>query len=176
MLGGLLAEPGSPWWDRVETPATETRDDLLGRALTDAYQELVAAQGGDPARWRWGRMHRLHLRDGTFGTSGIGPVEALFNRGPFPAAGGSDAVNATAWDAAAGYDVVAGPSMRMVIDLSDLDGSRWIQATGNSGHAYHRHYADQVAPWLAGELLPWRWDRATIEAESRDALTLTPVG
>jgi penicillin amidase len=39
-------------------------------------------------------------------------------------------------DAGEGYEVDAVPSMRMIVDLSDLDASRWVQLTGNSGHAF----------------------------------------
>ncbi len=64
--------------------------------------------------------------------------------------------------------------MRMVVDLSDLDASRWIQTTGNSGHPYHPHYADQVELWRTGGTIPWRWNRATIEQESVARLVLRP--
>jgi penicillin amidase len=176
VVAALLAEPRSPWWDRVATGAVETRDDILAQALSDASRELTSAQGDDPASWRWGRMHTLSLQDETFGESGIGPIEALFNRGPVPVSGGSDLVNATGWDAALGYEMVTGPSMRMIVDMSHLDGSRWVQATGNSGHAYHAHYTDQLDLWRTGALLPWRWDRATIESEAAHTLTLAPGG
>jgi penicillin G amidase len=55
-----------------------------------------------------------------------------------------------------------------------LDGSRWIQLTGNSGHAFHGNYADQVELWRTGGNLPMRWDRRTIEAEAANTLTLSP--
>ena len=166
VVAGLLDEPRSFWWNRAGTMAAETRDQLLARALAEGFQELAVAQGEDPHQWRWGDSHTLTLADATFGSSGIGPVEALFNRGPVGTAGGPAIVNATAWDAAAGYQVTAAPSMRMIVDMSDLDESRWVQLTGNSGHPYHRHYLDQLEPWRTGELLPMRWDQATIEAEA----------
>ncbi len=174
VIDGLLDEPESPWWNRAGTGVVETRDDVLRRALSEAYREMAALQGPDPDTWRWGDLHTLTLRDGTFGASGIGPVEALFNRGPFPTAGGHDIVNATGWDPEAGYEVVATPSMRMIVDLSDLDASRWIQMTGNSGHAYHPHYTDQVELWRTGGMIPWRWDESTIATEAEHTLLLEP--
>jgi penicillin amidase len=174
VVAGLLDEPDSPWWDRVGTTVVETRDDVLARALSEAFKELADAQGDQPGQWRWGRMHTLTLRDATFGASGIGPIEALFNRGPVATAGGSDIVNATSWDAAAGYEVTVSPSMRMIVDLSNLDASRWVQMTGNSGHAYHRHYADQLELWRTGGMITWRWEESTIESEASHTLTLRP--
>ena len=150
------------------------RDDVLARALSEAFKELADAQGDQPGQWRWGRMHTLTLRDATFGASGIGPIEALFNRGPVATAGGSDIVNATSWDAAAGYEVTVSPSMRMIVDLSNLDASRWVQMTGNSGHAYHQHYADQLELWRTGGMITWRWEESTIASEASHTLTLRP--
>ena len=49
------------------------------------------------------------------------PVRSLVNLSPVEAGGGSDDVLATGWDASIGYEVTAVPSMRMVVDLGDLD-------------------------------------------------------
>jgi penicillin amidase len=98
----------------------------------------------------------------------------MFNRGPVPVPGGSDIVNATGWNAADGYEVTAVPSMRMIVDLFLLDESRWINLTGNSGHAYHRNYDDQLELWRTGQLIPMRWVRFTVEREAADTLTLAP--
>ena len=51
--------------------------------------------------------------------------------------------------------------MRMVVDLSDLDASRWIQLTGESGHAFSPHYHDQLDLWRTGQTLPMPWNEAT---------------
>jgi penicillin amidase len=170
----LLAQPDSPWWDAKATPATETEPDILRAAQLDAAGELSHRLGDDPTGWRWGAIHRLTLRNATFGSSGIGPVEWLFNRGPAGVSGGSAIVDATGWDAATGYEVDAVPSMRMVVDLADLDASRWVQLTGNSGHAFDAHYVDQFDLWRTGRNLPMRWDEAGIRGATADTLTLRP--
>ncbi|WP_025619587.1 penicillin acylase family protein [Salinispora cortesiana] len=174
VVRGLLSQPDSRWWDRPETEAVEGRDDLLRAVAEAAASELSRDQGDQPADWRWGRMHTLTVRNQSFGTSGVGVVEWLFNADPVSVSGGSAIVNATGWDAATGYEVNAVPSMRMIVDLADLDASRWIQLTGNSGHAFHRNYDDQLELWRTGETLPMRWERATIEAEAARTLTLEP--
>jgi penicillin amidase len=174
VVAGLLTEPESSWWDLVDTAEVETRDDILSRALADAYREVAIDQGDRPDDWRWGRMHLLWLEDESLGQSGIAPIEALFNRGPYPTAGGAQVVNATNWIASDGYEVTASPSMRMIVDLSDLDSSRWIQTTGNSGHPFHRNYTDQVQPWLEGRMLDWRWSREAVEADATATLVLVP--
>ena len=174
VVRGLLAEPDSPWWDDQETDAKEQRDDVLRDAMGDAYDELAKRQGSDLSGWRWGDLHTLELRNQTFGKSGVGPVEWLFNRGPYPAAGGDSIVNATGWSAPDGYGVDWVPSMRMVVDLGDLDRSRWVNLTGASGHAFHRYYTDQIEPWRVGETTPMRWERSAIERSAKHRLALVP--
>jgi penicillin amidase len=85
-------------------------------------------------------------------------------------------VDATAWDATEGYEVSAVPSMRMIVPLDDFDGSRWINLTGASGHAYNSHYTDQTDLWADGETLPWVFSRDAVEAATDQTLTLTPTG
>jgi penicillin amidase len=64
--------------------------------------------------------------------------------------------------------------MRMAVNLSYLDSSRWIQLMGESGHAFSAHYDDQLGLWRTGRTVPMRWNRATIAAEARDELRLRP--
>ena len=124
--------------------------------LLDANGELRARLGGDPTAWRWGKLHTLELTNATFGKSGIGPIEWLFNRGPLELGGGQDAVDAVGWNAWKGYEVDWVPSMRMVVDLANLDASRWVSLTGASGHAFSAHYDDQSALWARGDTTPGR--------------------
>ena len=120
---------------------------MLERTAEDAYKRLAKLQGDRPERWNWGQLHALTLTSGTFGSSGIAPIEWLFNRGPYPVGGGSSIVNATGWTLGEGFETVTVPSMRMIVDLSDLDASRWNHLTGASGHAFHQNYVDQIETW-----------------------------
>jgi penicillin G amidase len=176
VVRGLLDEPDSPWWDDLGTDDVETRDDVLAAALTGAHEEIVDRFGGDPEGWRWGEMHTLTLRHSTFGESGIGPVERLFNRGPLELGGGTGIVNANGWNAAQGYEVVWVPSMRFLVDLGDLDAGRWIHLTGQSGRPFHRHYTDQAEPWRDGESLPIHFGADAVDANATERLRLVPEG
>jgi penicillin amidase len=176
VVRGLVADPASVWWDDADTAEREGRDDMLRAALVDAHAELSERLGDDPARWRWGQLHTLSLRHMTLGSSGIPVMERLFNRGAVRTGGGSAIVNATGWTASDGYEVVAVPSMRMVMDLFDWDASRWVITTGASGHAFSRHYVDQAGRWAEGRTVPMRWSPAAIRAGAVDHLVLAPPG
>ncbi|MDX1658442.1 MAG: penicillin acylase family protein [Nitriliruptorales bacterium] len=174
VLRDRLTDPDADWWDDVDTPERETRDDILRRALVAADEELVDRMGEDVSDWRWGELHTLELEHGTFGESGVPPLEWIFNRGPVETAGSMSVVNATAWNVAEGYGVTAAPSMRMLVDLGTPDSSRWINLTGQSGHAFHRHYHDQVDRWRHTDYTPMATTRAAVEAAAVDVLTLEP--
>jgi penicillin G amidase len=171
----IIDRPSSHWWDNLATPTVvERRDDILREAMVQARDELTMIRSRDISGWHWGNIHRLTLVNPTLGRSGIGLVDRIFNRGPVDVGGGGGLVNATAWDAARGYEVTAAASMRMVVDLADLDRSRWIQLSGNSGHAYHEHYADQLPLWADGRTLPWVFDGEAVGRSTEHTLTLRP--
>lgn len=172
----LLEDPDSAWWTSSVHGESTTREEFLARAATRATQDLQKLQGKDPARWNWGELHALPLTHGTFGTSGIAPIEALFNRGPYAVGGGSGVVNATGWSLDEGYATSTVPSMRMVIDVADWDASTWQNLTGASGHAFHPNYTDQAEGWARGEQYAWGYSRDAVRASTQDELTLTPVG
>jgi penicillin amidase len=152
----------------------ETRDDILLQAMSDARDELVRRQARRAVDWTWGHHHRLNLDNQTLGQSDIGLVRWLFNRGGYEVGGGGEIVNATAWDAASdGYDVIAAPSMRMVVSLADLDQSRWVNLTGVSGHAFSARYVDQTELWVDGRTLAWPFSRSKVDSDAEDTLTLT---
>ncbi|WP_169582962.1 MULTISPECIES: penicillin acylase family protein [Microbacterium] len=170
----LLREPASPWWTN-EAIDVSGQEEMLRRSAVDAYERLVALQGENPSKWNWGSLHALSLRSDTFGSSGIAPIEWLFNRGPVPAGGGSSVVNATGWVMGEGFSTVTVPSMRMVVDLADFDDSGWNHLTGASGHAFHANYIDQTDAWQNVELTPWAYSPAAVSESTVDTLTLTPT-
>jgi penicillin amidase len=173
----LLEEPASPWWDDRTTPGVvEGRDEVLKRAMVEARRQLTAQLGRDASDWRWGRVHTAAPEHPVLGGASLpGVVRNLVNPDPVAVGGGSSIVDATAWDASSGsFGVTAAPSMRMVVDLGDLDASTWVTLTGTSGHPASVHYADQLGPWSRGETFPWPFTRAATGADARDRLTLTP--
>lgn len=175
ILRQLVEQPDSSWWDDQNTPEKrENRDEIFQRAFAAAVQELQKTLGKDPLAWRWGNLHTATFRHATFGQSGIAPLEALFNRGPFPTGGGASIVNATGWDTSLGYFVIWVPSMRMIVDLSDLNNSLTVHTTGQSGHAFHPHYIDMADRWRTIQTYPMWWDEQAVQQNAEGYLQLMP--
>jgi penicillin amidase len=174
VLTKLAAQPHNPWWDDQMTRNVESRDDILQQAFSDALEELQETLGEDTSRWAWGAIHTATFRNGSLGESGIKPIEALFNRGPFAVSGGSCEVNNTAWSFEGGYQAGTIPSQRMIVDMADFDNSLTIHTTGQSGHAYHPNYINMADAWRLIQYKPMRWSRASVEAAAVATLTLVP--
>ncbi|KRF28576.1 penicillin acylase family protein [Phycicoccus sp. Soil802] len=184
----LLTKEGSPWWDDKRTPGVaEGQSEILRKALVAARLQLTKELGKEPSDWQWGQLHQLTLTHQVLGGDDISPhiVTKLFNRGPINMPGGSAIVNANGWDASVGlddedsdkaFDVDWAPSMRMVVDLSNLDKSRWVNQTGNSGHTYSPHYSDQTDAWVKNQLYDWPFTEKAVRDAGGDELTLIPGG
>jgi penicillin amidase len=175
-LEQLMKQPDNPWWDDASTPQVEHRDDILLAALTLARKEATSLMSRDPAAWQWGRIHRVRLRNQSLGTSGLAPVEALFNREDDPVGGAGTTVKALGSDDSEGYGVSFGSAMRMLVDLGAADGGRWVNQSGASGHPFGPHYVDQAELWLADRTWPMVLTRNAVAARAEHTLVLKPDG
>lgn len=175
VVSALLDDPEDPLWTNEKINVTGM-DEMLALSAEQAYDEISGIQGTAVSRWNWGTLHAITLTSSTLGTSGIAPIEALFNRGPYPVGGGPSVVNATGWMIGEGYATTTVPSMRMVVDLSDFDASTWNHLTGASGHAFHPHYVDQTENWTHGKQTPWAFTADAVDKATVDTLLLTPGG
>jgi penicillin amidase len=174
LVRDLLAQPDNHWWDNTRTSTVETRDDILLQALQEAYAWLSENHGDDMAQWAWGKLHTATFEHQSLGQSGIGPIEAIFNRGPIPVSGGSSIVNATSWSTDELATVRGVPSERMILDLADWGRSMTMHTTGQSGHPFHEHYGDMILPWRDIEYHAMHWEQSAIKTDAEGILQLQP--
>ena len=179
MLEELLRSPDSAWWDDRRTPGVvESRDEVIRTAMIEARNDLTRTVSKDPGDWSWGQLHTVGLEHEVLGGDAVPDfVRGIFGQTPLPVSGGTSVVNAMQWDASADtFEVTSAPSMRMVVDLADLDASRWVNQTGSSGHPFHPNWKDQTAAWIEGETFPWVFTREAVDAAAEATLTLVPAG
>jgi penicillin amidase len=171
----LVQKPNDFFWDDKATKdVVETRDDMIAKSFAAAVKETESALGKDMSKWKWGDLHTSTFQNGTLGNSGVGLIESLFNRGPFPTSGGSSIVNATSWSSADSYEVTNVPSLRAIYDLSDLSHSVTVHTTGESGHAYSKHYDDMAPMWVNIQYYPMLWSEEQVTAQPEGHLVLKP--
>ena len=71
-------------------------------------------------------------------------------------------MNNGAYSLATPYTLRSHASERMLVDLGDLDNSRAVLPTGQSGQPLSRHWGDQTPLWLRGDLHPMAFTRERI--------------
>ncbi len=177
-LRAILTEPSNAFW------GADGRDAALTRAFRGGYADLEQRLGGNASAWRYGALHTSTFAEGTVGSSGIGPIEALFNRGPFPTSGWGAIVNATGSNLGCygrsedpcqnPYAVTNVPSMRMILDVTNWDNGRMIHTTGQSGHPLSPHYIDMADSWRLIQNNAAPFSRAAVEAATVETLRLLP--
>lgn len=175
-ISQMLDDPDNTWWDDASTTdRVENRDDILRRSLETAGEEAVALMGSNRESWTWGALHTATFVSNPLGLSGIDLIEGMVNRGPVQTSGGSDIVNATGWDMMSDdFTVGSLPSMRLIVDLTNLDATRTIITTGQSGHPFSEDYGNMIDLWRNIRYVPLHLNRDTVEDASVDRLVLRP--
>jgi penicillin amidase len=101
-------------------------------------------------------------------------LAALFVAAEHELGGDEQTVLQAGFDAHLGFDAVVIPSWRVVVDLADLDASRAVLTTGQSGNPASPHWNDQSALWAGGELRACPFSRPAVEAASEHSMLLVP--
>ncbi len=157
--------------ERFGPDPAKARDQLLLETLAAAYRDCSDRMGADAAAWAWGRLHHGYLEHPL---SGVAAREDLaLDVGPLPK-GGSAASPMHAGYRPSDFRVIAGASVRMVIDVGEWDRSLCINAPGQSGDARSPHYRDLAPLWAKGDYVPLLYSREAIEREVEARITLTP--
>lgn len=175
-LHSLAQQSSARWWDDVNTPEEESRDDIILQALGETVTWLEDNVGDNTESWTWGSLHTATFVSDPLGQSGIGLLERVVNRGPYATGGSTSAVNATSWSWEDVAAVTGHPSMRMIVDLETLDNSRTIHPTGQSGHPFHEHYDDFIEMWLQGAYHPMWFSSEAVQEAAVQTLRLEPRG
>ncbi len=174
VVKNLVEQPNNLWWDNRNTESVENRDEILKQAFVEAVNELENTLGNNPEKWTWGKLHQIKFRNVTLGKSGVAAIEQLFNRGTYQAAGDGETINANRWKAnKSSFEVTHIPSLRMIIDLAKFDNSQAIHSTGQSGHAFNRHYTDMIEPWRDVKYHSMLWED-DIDEKAESTLLLIP--
>ena len=145
---------------------------LLSVTLESTLADLQRQYGGTPAGWRWDQVHVAQMEHQPFGK--VSALAPWFNlREPVP--GDTYTVNVgryTLKDTNAPFTSRHGAGLRSLYDLSNLENSRFIQSSGQSGNRFSLQYANYAERWARGETIPMRTRRADVDQNRLGTLTL----
>ncbi|MFI4986573.1 MAG: penicillin acylase family protein [Alphaproteobacteria bacterium] len=145
-----------------------------GEALGRALGWLSAHYGSDWSLWRWGDAHQAQFVNQIF--ERIPVINRLVNL-HLPADGGNFTLNRGGFAIdreRAPFADIHGAGFRGLYDLSDLDRSRFMIATGQSGNPLSPHFTDLAQRWRDVDSLTLAGTRAELIAAGASLLTLTP--
>ncbi|MGB4059730.1 MAG: penicillin acylase family protein [Burkholderiaceae bacterium] len=152
----ILARDDKAWCGEGGCTAASTR------ALDEALTTLAQRHGPRVDGWRWGAAHPAVSRHNPF--SKVKPLASLFEV-RVPTGGDPFTVNVGQYqldNPAEPYANRHAASLRAVYDLANLDNSRFIYQTGQSGNVWSPRYCDMVHEWAAVryrplQLQPAKW-------------------
>jgi penicillin amidase len=168
-------DAGNPWCAGAQARAELPRcADLLASSLDAALADLQKRYGSDMHAWRWGNAHMALSEHRPFGKV---PALARYFDISLPSPGDTYTVNAgrnNFRDEAAPFLNRHAAGLRTLYDLSNLENSRFIQSTGQSGNLFSPLYRNFSQRWVDVQYLPMRTVRADVEKGQLGTLTLAP--
>ena len=161
------------WCDFPGTPDPDCRK-ALGRALDDGLALLVKRDGADMSHWRWGAEHRAVLQHQVY--SHVPLLDRLSDLS-VSSSGGFYTL-----DRGGGFEVFSdlpfartqGGGFRGLYDLANPDKSRFMIATGESGHIFSRHYGDLAPLWNDVKSITLAGSEEQLKKAGAQELTLEP--
>lgn len=171
-LPDVLAGKEADWCDNATTPQKEDCAVTSGLALKDGLAEMAKYQGSsDPKSWRWDKVHRATFPHNPL--DNVGPLKSIFSRS-IPNGGDNYTVDVGSIRTSALYNQYHGPSYREILDLSDLNNSRFIHTVGQSGYVLSGNYSNFIERWQHVQYIPMRFNKDTINGAADGRLTLEP--
>ena len=148
------------------------RDALLLASIAPAMQWMKEKQGADSANWRWGMLHRAVFQHPLAGVVDA-PLRQRLNVDAGGIGGSWATPMATSYQPGT-YQLNAGASFRMVVDVGNWDASRVVNTPGQSGNPASPHYRDLAATWAEGKYFPLTYSREAVQKVARERMVLTP--
>ncbi|MEJ5021081.1 penicillin acylase family protein [Ochrobactrum vermis] len=149
-----------------EAQADMQMHERIVESLNDGWAECQAVMGADPERWSWGQIHKLHLQH---------PLQTLteenWSLAPIGLGGSSSTLNYANYRLA-DFSVLAGPSVRMVIDVGSWDNSLFMNNPGQSGIPETSHYQDLFNGWRDGIHCPLVYSQKAVQAAAVHTIML----
>lgn len=131
------------WCDDRGTPAVESCADIVAASLVKAVTALTGRHGENMHDWRWGDEHQAEFRNPV-----LSQIPLIGGRlGVSIATDGDDFTVNRGTYRSEDFRHVHGAGLRAIYDLADLNNSRFMIATGQSGNPLSRHNRDLIGPW-----------------------------
>jgi penicillin amidase len=164
-----LAKPDT----RLGPNPEAARNEVIVASLTAAIAELRERLGPDMDTWAWGRLHRAKWDPPIAPLAGA-ELAAQMSIGPLQTPGSASTPRAQTYSAR-DFNVTAGASVRMVMDVGAWDNSVVMNTPGQSGDPMSAHYRDLFPLWAEGSYVPLAFSREAVMAVAETVIALKPM-
>ncbi len=172
MLAGMMEDPNHPWFDNINTPEVESRDDIVQQSFEEAVAWITRLQGDDIRNWNWGRLHSVTFPHQPFNQVSV--LKDIFNSDTYPMRGGNFSVYTNSYDWTNPFNVWIVSSARHITDMSDFSASVMLGSTGQNMNLLSPHREDVVKLWQEGNPFPMSFSEADVAAVQESTLILQP--
>ncbi len=167
----VLEHPG--WCGLGEDADPECRD-CLTQALEEAVTLLSKRRGSNLAKWQWGHEHISALSHSFYSR-----IPILRSISDLSVGSGGDLYTLNSGGAFQPrhdrpFERRHVPTFRGLYDLGDPDRSRFMIATGQSGHIFSRFYGNLTPLWNNGESITLAGDELALRRESIGYVRFVP--
>jgi len=166
----ILAHRASEWCGKDDADCAKLKTEALKQALA----RMTKRQGPDMKTWRWGRenvallRHKFYSRIPLLDRLSDLSLESSGDFYTLDRGGGADN------DADHPFARTHGTGYRGIYDLANPDASRFIIATGESGHIFSRHYGDMTPLWNEGRSITLAGAEDELKRQGAEELIFKP--
>ncbi len=157
----------SKLFDNINTPETETPQDIIYESLVETVNFLSSSTGSSkPLMWKWGIFHQSLFID----------IFIPYTRGPYPRDGGDFTVNVGKTDSSGtDFTNTHAAVTRFIVELEPGNIHAINSLPGyNSGRYPQMESEDQLPLWLHNEYREMHFYLSDVEKHSREFILLTP--
>lgn len=164
-----LVNPQPPFLNGVAD-----RNAAIVKAENEAYDFLKQYfNSTDVSTWQWGKLHLAHF---DHPLTAVSILKLVFPNQTVDRPGDGSTVNVGGdsgftYDSYRQHDI---PSMREIIDMGNLDASRFVTSTGESGEPFAPHNFDLMPLWNGGQYQQMYFSQSVVNAHAEATLTLEP--
>jgi len=142
------------------------------QSLQGAVDQTIAQLGADTSQWRWGDLHRARF---SHPLAELAPtaLKEQMRMLDYPIGGNANSTNSARYGRDS-WDVVAGPSFRMVVDVGNWDAALATNTPGQSGDPRSRFYDNLLRNWATGSQFPLLYSKKAVQQHRAFTISLQP--
>lgn len=168
----ILTTGPDEWVDNIDTPETETLEDIIFKSFRDCIASLTTRYGEDQSAWKWGNIHKIVISHPL--GSAVPLIDKIFgfNSAAYPVGGSNHTVSPYSYKP--GFVVDHGASQRHIFNTANWDESLTVIPTGASGIPANEFYLSQTKAYVNKEFYKDAFSDDAVKAAAKYVMRLKP--